>query len=416
MSTVAQNSPRQARGTEGTGRGTGGTGRGQAPWVTVMTREILVKVTDKSFIIGTLTTLLLVLASIGASAYFSGKAQHYDVAVVDSQSEQVAGGLDAVAKKSSDKDSVAVKKVADVSAAERLLRDGDADALLQRTGKGWELTWKSSPDSGLEQLVQQTASGQVMAVTAQKAGTSVEELTAASTVGTKLLEGDTKRASAGTAMGLVFAVLFLMSAMTYGMQIAQSVIEEKQSRIVEILVAAIPVRQLLAGKVVGNTILALAQMALLVGTGLVGASFIPRFRDFLPAMGAAVGWYLLLFVASFLALACIWAAAGAMGTRNEDLQQTSAPLIYLLMGAYMAGFMATGVWKVALSYVPIVSGILMPARIVEGTAHWWDGLAALVVNLVFAGITVVVGERIYRRALLQTQGRLSYRDAFKLKA
>ncbi len=217
-------------------------------------------------------------------------------------------------------------------------------------------------------------------------------------------------------MGLVFAVLFLMSAMTYGMQIAQSVIEEKQSRIVEILVAAIPVRQLLAGKVVGNTILALAQMALLVGTGLVGASFIPRFRDFLPAMGAAVGWYLLLFVASFLALACIWAAAGAMGTRNEDLQQTSAPLIYLLMGAYMAGFMATGVWKVALSYVPIVSGILMPARIVEGTAHWWDGLAALVVNLVFAGITVVVGERIYRRALLQTQGRLSYRDAFKLKA
>lgn len=416
MNTVVSNAPRQARGPEDRqARGTSN-GNGQAPWVTVMVREILVKVTDKSFIIGTLTTLLLVLASMGASAYFSGKAQHYDVAVVDAQSEQLATGLDAVAKQASDKDSVSVKKVADVAAAEQLLRDGDADALLQRKGQGWELTWKQSADSGLEQVVQQAVSGQVMAATAQKAGSSVEELTAASTVGTHLLEGDTQRASAGKVMSLVFAVLFLMSAMTYGMQIAQSVIEEKQSRIVEILVAAIPVRQLLAGKVVGNTILALVQMALLVGTGLVGASFIPRFKDFLPAMGAAVGWYLVLFVASFLALACIWAAAGAMGTRNEDLQQTSAPLIYLLMGAYMAGFMATGAWKVALSYVPIVSGILMPARIIEGSAHWWDGLAALAVNLVFAALTVMVGERIYRRALLQTQGRLSYKDALRLKA
>ncbi|MEL4504859.1 ABC transporter permease [Luteococcus sp. H138] len=387
----------------------------QAPWLTVMTREILVKLTDKSFIIGTLVTLLMVLASMGASAYFSSKATHYQVAVVDAPSQQLAGTLDAVAKQQSDKDSVEVKKVADVAAAEQLLRDGDADALLQRKGQGWELTWKNSPDEGLASITQQAVSGQVMAATAQKAGTSVGELTAASTVGSHLLEGDSTRSSAGKVMSLVFAVLFLMSAMTYGMQIAQSVIEEKQSRIVEILVAAIPVRQLLAGKVIGNTILALGQMALLVGTGLVGASFIPRFKEFMPLMGAAVGWYLLLFVASFLALACIWAAAGAMGTRSEDLQHTSAPLIYLLMGAYMAGFLATGVWKVVLSYVPIVSGILMPARIVEGTAHWWDGLIALALNLVFAGITVLLGERIYRRALLQTQGRLGFREALKLK-
>lgn len=387
----------------------------QAPWLTVMTRELLVKLTDKSFIISTVVTLLLVLGSMGASAYFTSKAHHYQVAVVDAPSQQLAASLDAVAKQESSKDSVEVKQVADVAAAEQLLRDGDADALLQRKGQGWELTWKNSPKDGLASITQQAVSGQVMAATAQKAGTSVGELTAASTVGNNLLEGDSTRSSAGKVMGLVFAVLFLMSAMTYGMQIAQSVIEEKQSRIVEILVAAIPVRQLLAGKVIGNTLLALGQMALLVGTGLVGASFIPRFKGFMPLMGAAVGWYLLLFVASFLALACIWAAAGAMGTRSEDLQHTSAPLIYLLMGAYMAGFMATGVWKVVLSYVPIVSGILMPARIVEGTAHWWDGVIALALNLVFAGITVVIGERIYRRALLQTQGRLGFREALKLR-
>ena len=237
-----------------------------------------------------------------------------------------------------------------------------------------------------------------------------------STVQTRQLEGDSDRGVLGRLIGLVFAVLFFMSALTFGMQIAQSVIEEKQSRIVEILVAAIPVRQLLAGKVAGNTVLALAQMGLMVGAGLVGASFVPMLKAYLPDLVRASGWYLVLFLASFMALACIWAAAGAMATRNEDLQQTSSPLIYLLMIAYGAGFLATGAWKVVLSYVPIISGILMPTRIIEGTAHWWDGLIALVVNIAFGAVTVLVGERIYRRALLRTQGRLSYREALKLKA
>ncbi|GAB2476628.1 ABC transporter permease [Luteococcus sediminum] len=394
---------------------TGHGGRAQAPWITVMTREILVKVTDKAYIIGTLVTLALVLGSMGASAWFSGRADHSTVAVVDTRSQQFASSLDALTKAANDQNSVEVTKVTDAAAGQELVRAGDADALLVPKGAGWELTFKDSPGSDVVQLVQQAASNQVMAATAQKAGTSLAELTAASTVETTLLEGDSSRSQAATVMGLVFAVLFMMSAMTYGMQIAQSVIEEKQSRIVEILVAAIPVRQLLAGKVLGNTVMALVQMALLIGAGLVGASFVPRFSDVLPSLTTAVGWYLLLFLASFLALACIWAAAGAMGTRSEDLQQTGAPMIYLLMGVYFAGFMATGTWKVVLSYVPIISGILMPARIVEGTAQWWDGLAALALNLAFAAVTVIVGERIYRRALLRTQGRLGYREALRLK-
>ncbi|MEL4356409.1 MULTISPECIES: ABC transporter permease [unclassified Luteococcus] len=387
----------------------------QAAWLTVMTREILVKVTDKSYIIGTLVTLALVLGSVAASAYFGSRPEHHQLAVVSAPAEQLAGQLDALAKADDEKNSVEVKKVPDAAAAEQLVRDGEADAFLQPKGKGWELTFKNSPDDDVMTLVQQGVSGQVMTATAAKAGTSMPEITAATTVGTAQLEGDSERASAGKVMGFIFAVLFMMSAMTYGMQIAQSVIEEKQSRIVEILVAAIPVRHLLAGKVLGNTVMALVQMALLVGTGLVGISFIPEASGFLPALTMAVGWYLLLFLASFLALACVWAAAGAMGTRNEDLQHTSQPLIYLLMGCYMAGFLATGTWKVVLSYVPVVSGTLMPARIIEGSAQWWDGLIALVLNLIFAGITVVVGERIYRRALLQTQGRIGYREAFKLK-
>jgi len=388
--------------------------RAQQPWVTVMLREVVVKVTDRAYVVGTLVTLALVLASTGAAAWFGERPQEHTVAVVDAATEQFVAQLDQRARAADEKDRVRAVRAADVPAAEQLVRDGEADALLHRGERGWQLVFDRDDDSELTQLVRESAGAQVLAETARKAGTSPQQVQRAGQVDTTLLEGDSERVAASRAMALVFAVLFMMSAMTFGMQIAQSVIEEKQSRIVEILVAAIPVRQLLAGKVLGNTVMALVQMALMVGTGLVAGSFVPAVKEILPVLSAAVGWYLLLFLASFLALACVWAAAGAMGTRSEDLQQTAAPMIYLLSAVYVAGFLATGTWRVVLSYVPICSGILMPVRIIEGSAHWWDGLAALALNLVFAAVTVLVGERIYRRALLRTQGRLGYREALRL--
>ena len=388
---------------------------GEAPWRTVMVREMVVKLTDKAYVIGTLVTLLLVIGSAGISALMANRGDHTDLAATP-QAQAFAGQLSTAVHAANDKGTLTVHPAADITTAEAMLRDGDADAVLERTGGGWQLVFSNSVDDGLVAGVNTVLRQQVLQQAAQAGGTSVDQLTRDSTVHTRQLEGDSDRGVLGRLIGLVFAVLFFMSALTFGMQIAQSVIEEKQSRIVEILVAAIPVRQLLAGKVAGNTVLALAQMGLMVGAGLVGASFVPMLKAYLPDLVRASGWYLVLFLASFMALACIWAAAGAMATRNEDLQQTSSPLIYLLMIAYGAGFLATGAWKVVLSYVPIISGILMPTRIIEGTAHWWDGLIALVVNIAFGAVTVLVGERIYRRALLRTQGRLSYREALKLKA
>ena len=104
-----------------------------------------------------------------------------------------------------------------------------------------------------------------------------------------------------------------------------------------------------------------------------------------------------------------------MGTRSEDLNQTSQPLTWLLLIAYFVGFTVSGTARVVLSYVPIISSILMPVRIVEGAADWWEPIAALLLNLAFAAVMVLLGERIYRRALLQTQGRLTYRQALSMK-
>lgn len=382
-------------------------------WLTVTIREIVVKVTDKAFIIGTLTTLGIVIAAFVVSFLISGRTQTINVVVTTPEAAALANAVDAGPQQSTSGDSVHVVEVGDDAAARAQVESGDADVYLHQGDDGWVTTWQSDPKSSFTGQLQDVLSALTITELAGQAGVGTAELGQRLNVSTEVLDAGGGSGPVGLIAAVVFGVLFMMSSMTYGMQIATSVIEEKQSRIVEILVAVIPVRQLLAGKVIGNTLIAFVQVILLLGAGLIGLSFTPM-RDFLPAFAGASGWFLLFFLAGFLALACIWAAAGALGTRSEDLNQTSTPLMWVIMATYLAAFAATGTVRVALSFVPIVSAVLMPARLIEGGVGWWEPLAALASNLVFAVLMVLLGERIYRRALMRTGGRLNWRQGLKL--
>src|SRR6185312_11067178 len=142
--------------------------------------------------------------------------------------------------------------------------------------------------------------------------------------------GDSERNSMAMVMGFIFSFLFYMSAMIFGMPIANSVVEEKQNRVVEILATAIPIRQLLAGKILGNMILAMGQLCLFVGIGLLALNMMPTPVPFISVVFATAGWFLAFFVAGFLILAAVWAALGAMASRTEDLQQSTGPVIMVL--------------------------------------------------------------------------------------
>lgn len=388
--------------------------RTQPAWLTVATREIMVKLTDKAFIIGTLTTLALVALGIGAGILFGSRGSSTTVAVVTPQASAVAESVSAVTQAQNEKDTVEIVQVSDAEAARALVLSEEADVFLDQRDSGWVTVWKSEPSRTFEGNLAQVLTSQTIAELAAQAGTSPEQVQRQMTSTIEYLAGDEGSAMIAYFSGLGFAVLFMMSSMIYGMQIATSVIEEKQSRIVEILVSAIPIRHLLAGKVLGNTVLAFAQIVLLLGAGLIGLSLSP-FKDLMPNFSNAIGWFLLFFIAGFLALACIWAAAGALGTRSEDLNQTSQPLMWIIMATYVAGFAASGTARVILSYVPITSSVLMPVRLVDGTAAWWEPIIALAINLAFAAGMVLLGERIYRRALMRTGGRLTYRQALSLK-
>ena len=383
--------------------------RRRAAWPIVMRREILVKITDKGFVLGTLFTVAILAAWLGWNAYQAERTSTYAV-VTTAADAPMADALAANATAIDDKVVVTSQVVADEAAAEAAVRDERVDGWLHRDGDGWTLTTVSGA-GGLLGVTEEVVRAVTVDEQARALGTTAAELEAGSVVTSQFLVGDAERAGVAQAVGFVMAFLFYLAALLFGMQIASSVVEEKQSRIVEIIATSIPVRHLLAGKVLGNTVLAILQILLYAGVGLIGLSFTP-YGAFVAGLSGPVVWFLVFFAAGFIALACLWAVAGSLASRTEDLQSTTTPLTFIVMGVFFSSFLLDGTAKVVASFIPPVSGVLMPIRILEGGVPVWQPILALGILLLFALGTIVVGERLYRRSLLQNQGRLSVKQAW----
>lgn len=379
-------------------------------WLLVTRREVVSRITDKSFLFGTAFMVLLIAGFIGFTAWQEDRSEDATLAATPEAVAMATAIEDGAAQVDEDLD-ITVLEVSDREAAETALTEDEADAWLHEVDGGWQLTSESSTQDSLTAVTEAVVRQQVLADNAAGVGTTVEALEAGSTVSTDFLRGDAEKAAVADAVGFVFVFLFYFAALVFGMQLASSVIEEKQSRIVEIIAAAIPLRHLLAGKVLGNTALAVIQLLVYLAVGLVGLSFTP-YKSFVPALSGPTAWFIGFFLAGFVALACLWAVAGSLASRTEDLQSTSTPLTMLMLVMFFGGLSLDGRGQVIASFVPPVSAVVMPKRILAGGVEWWEPLVALGLLAVFAAITVWVGERLYRRALLQTGGRVSLRQAW----
>ena len=379
-------------------------------WTLVARREVATRLTDRAFLLGTLLTVAIIVALLAVQAVLADRVKDYDVVATPAG----AAMADAVAGRAGDIDDkvrVSVVEVADVVAARTALTDDEADAWLAPDDDGWVLTGKTEVPRDLESVTSTVVRDTTLTENAAAAGTSVATLTAGSELTSDVLEGDAEQRDFAQGVAFALAFLFYVSSLVFGYTLAGSVVEEKQSRIVEIISTKIPVRHLLAGKVLGNTALAVAQMGLYAAIGLVGLSF-TSFGALLPTVSGALGWFLAFFLVGFLLIACLWAVTGALASRTEDVQSTSTPLTMLLVAIFFGSAFLSGTAQTVLSYVPPASAVLMPQRILEGSAQWWEPVVALVILLAAAGAVVLVAERLYRRSLLQTQGQLSVRQAW----
>ncbi|PZR53401.1 ABC transporter permease [Xylanimonas oleitrophica] len=418
-------------------------------WLLVMNREIVVRALNKAFLVGLVVSLVLIGGVLAFVAWQSERTDSYTVAVVgddatavavaqtarerglasaeaaeasedgDDGDEAAAGaaGFGAVAVPQAD---ITVLEVADDAAARTALEDGTADAWLHRAGAGdpgagWTLAGWSEPSGTLTTLLGAGVTERVLADNAARAGTSVAELTAGSTLTTERLDGHAVDRTFVFMAGFAFAFLFLMGAIGSGAMVAGSVVEEKQSRLVEIMAPAVSLRHLLAGKILGSSVIALAQNVLFAGVGLVGLSFTPLAQT-LPAMSVSLGWFVAFFTVGFVAVASLYAVAGALASRTEDLQSTSTPMTMLVMAVYFLTFSASGTFEKVLSFVPLTSVVSMPVRVLAGEAAWWEALVSLGILAAFTAVAVLVCERAYRGALMQTGGRVTWRKALTAEA
>ncbi|AYF74766.1 ABC transporter permease [Nocardia yunnanensis] len=383
-------------------------------WRLVAQREISVKLRDRNFLISTAVTILAIVASLGISGFLSGRTETIDLAVTGPNAGQVVELAGTLAHTANAKVDFVAHEVPDGAAVEDKVRSGSVKAGLAPDQKGWRLIEKTAKNDKADTYLSAAAQQLAIQQNAAAAGVSTQQLARGGTLTEALLEPNAIDPGLAKAAGFVFAFLFYLSSVLFGLSIAQSVVEEKQNRIVEILASAIPLRQLLIGKVLGNAAMALGQLVLFVGAGLIGLAAIGK-GDQVAQIGGAAGWFVVFFVVGFLALASLWAVAGALATRTEDLQSTSTPLTMLIMIVLFAGIFLSGTALRVGSYIPLASVVAMPGRLAAGTASWWEPVIALVIMAAVAYGIVVVAEKIYRRSLMQTQGRLTIRQALALE-
>lgn len=373
-------------------------------WWIVAKREIMAKLTDTAFWISTAVVVVLIGIALGASFLFASAQGNLSVGVTDDAGREVVG----IAMAESGQPIDVVEMPAEEFDA--AIEEGTIDAGIAQTAEGWDLVVESieTSTSALQTAITKYMTG----VNAEELGIDPAQLQAGSQVDLRLAgEQVADDAIVALVAGMAFSVLFFMAAMVYGLQIAQSVVEEKESRLVEILSAAVPTRDLLMGKALGNTIMALGQLLVFIAIGAIGISF-TEFSSFLPMLLPNIGWFVLFFLVGFAALSTLWAATGAMATRVQDINNTTMPLMMILMVVYMAGFFARGSLATVLSYVPIVSSVIMPQRLLAGTAGPLDAVIALLLCGVFMAISIKVGSMIYRRGLMKTSGILKLSELF----
>ncbi|WP_341395115.1 ABC transporter permease [Arthrobacter sp. G119Y2] len=385
------------------------------PWAIVTLREVMVKARDRSYLISTLVTLVLIIGAVVFNAYMANRGTDYTVAVAGASGQSVVetAGEDAGADDNTTFEAVTADSP---EAARDLVSNGDADAaLLQDSDGAWTLVGNEEIDGGLRSAVAEALRLTVINDNAEAAGTTGTELLAGSELKEELIEGNAENALLATVVGFAFSFLFYMSAIIFGMAIASSVLEEKQNRVVEILATAIPIRQLLYGKVAGNTVLAMIQLALYGGAALLALNLTDT-ADMVGMIIPASGWFLVFFLAGFLILASAWAMLGAMASRSEDLNNSSTPVLAVVFAALFAGLFAKGQLLVVASYIPVVSSVAMPIRMLNTEVPLWETFLSLALALAAAYALLRFSENVYRRAVMQSGGALTLRKAMKLES
>ncbi len=416
----------------------------------IVRREWLTRLRQRSFQITTIVQVLFVVVAGCLPAVISRFAgddgpSTSTVLIVDDADAGIASRLEPyLASATGDSsDTIALLPYAGTAEEARAAVDnGDADAtlLVSRDPSG-ELVFEYVNESGETDATAQLIYAGVASITIEDrlsaSGVDQAEFQAAmappsftiDATSTETADEDDGINGAKIALAYFFTILMFMAIMLYGTWVAQGVVEEKSSRIMEIMVNAATPRDLLAGKVIGIGAAGLTQLLpmLLAGGIVFGlqktiAKAIGADTDALPDIDfgavsvSAVGWFLVYFLLGFTLYAALYAALGSLVSRQEEVNQAVSPMMTVMMLGYFSAFFTMwapdALYSRLLSIFPLTAPFVMISRVIVGDPPAWELALSVLLLAISVVVAILFAARVYRIGVLWYGQKPSWKAIF----
>jgi ABC-2 type transport system permease protein len=364
-------------------------------------REIRERLHSRAFLASTLLMLALVGASSALSLALSTD-ETYKVAVVAPAPNGLDAALQRAAKPFEAK--VKIQTVPSAAAGRAQVNAKKVDVLLLLAKS--QLVFRSDVDT-------QAAAAADSAVRALRHHLPpTPELTAVT-----LQPPEKKTTDAKTLAAYAGAMLLLTTLALYGQWVLTGVVEEKSNRVVELILATVRPRHLMAGKVIGIGVLGFGQVAL-VG-GLTAVLFASGLFDAPSSIGANLALVIPWFALGFALYAVAYAAAGALASRQQDANSAGIAVTYTLLAAFFLGYVAlasdmNGMLANLLTIFPVTAPLVLPARSILIGVPLWEHVLAVVLVLATIYVLVRIAGRVYAQGLLRGGPRIGLRAALRL--
>ena len=380
-------------------------------WAIVARREFVERGRDRGFLISTAITLLVLVGVIVASSVLGGETR-YKLGAVDDARQVAERSVQAAQLLDVD---VQLVTTSDGAAAVAAVRDHRLDAAVIG---GREIVVRSEPPAELVGIVQAVSQRMRTEEALRGTGLSDDQIRAAldqAPPEVRALEPVDDRRRENSAVAFVGVLALYGQLFAYGYWVAAGVVEEKSSRVVEVLLATVRPSQLLRGKILGIGVLGLLQLLLIGVVGLIAAQTVGSL-DFPSGAIATIGIVLVWFIFGFFFYASLFAVAGSIVPRQEDLQSTMTPLTLLIVGSFLIGLNAIGnpssTLATVASLLPPSAPLVMPSRIVLGETSLLGALLSVAITVAATVALVPLATRIYSAAVLRP-GRVRIRQALR---
>jgi ABC-2 type transport system permease protein len=380
-------------------------------------REISTRLRSKAFKVTTILNLVVVIGFILAIKLAGGTDSSEQVGFTAS-AQPLAGPLTSVARATG---TDVTASTVDETAGMARVRDGDLDALVVGSPDGFRVVVKQDLPSGLEDAFAVLARQLTLNAEISKAGgdpAAVAATVDAARVEVQTLEPERQYEGARITLAIIAGVLVYIAIMLYGQLVAQGVVEEKASRIVEILLTTIRPWQLMLGKVLGIGLIGLLQLGVTTVTGLVAGLALDAFDFPTEIVASAAIWAVVWFLLGYLVYALLFASLGALVSRQEDVAGATAPALMALIPPYLLAITILPAdpdnrLMAVASQIPFFAPLIMPMRIALDVAPVWQIVLSLVLTIALIAGLVWFAGRVYRNAVLHMGSKVKLRDALR---